>query len=141
LSFYLDTSLVVAALIPESDSVRADAWLRANASTNLGISEWVIAEFSSALSIKVRARQIEPSARANAMAVFMRLSMEAFTVLPISNEHVRTAARFVEQSSRALRAPDALHLAICADHGAALCTLDQDMKEAAKALGISAAEI
>jgi hypothetical protein len=35
-----------------------------------------------------------------------------------------------------LRAGDALHLAICADHGATLCTLDRRLGDAASALGV-----
>jgi len=36
----------------------------------------------------------------------------------------------------ALRAGDALHLAICADHGATLCTLDRRLSEAGSTLGV-----
>ena len=42
-----------------------------------------------------------------------------------------------EPSTRwGLRAGDALHLAICADHGATLCTLDRRLSEAGPALGV-----
>jgi predicted nucleic acid-binding protein len=37
-----------------------------------------------------------------------------------------------------LRAGDALHLAICATHGATLCTLDQRLSDAGSALGVEA---
>ena len=37
-----------------------------------------------------------------------------------------------------MRAGDALHLAICADHGATLCTLDRRLAEAGPALGVKA---
>jgi predicted nucleic acid-binding protein len=36
-----------------------------------------------------------------------------------------------------LRGGDALHLAICGDQGATLCTLDRTQSEACTALGIS----
>jgi uncharacterized protein len=48
----------------------------------------------------------------------------------------RTAARFADQHALGLRAGDALHLAICADHGATLCTLDRRLSEAGPALGV-----
>jgi hypothetical protein len=48
----------------------------------------------------------------------------------------RTAARFADQYSLGLRAGDALHLAICADHGATLCTLDQRLSDPGSALGV-----
>ncbi|HWX27774.1 MAG TPA: hypothetical protein VNZ53_10105 [Steroidobacteraceae bacterium] len=37
-----------------------------------------------------------------------------------------------------LRAGDALHLAVCADHGATLCTLDHRLSDAGSALGVNA---
>jgi predicted nucleic acid-binding protein len=36
-----------------------------------------------------------------------------------------------------LRAGDALHLAVCAEHGATLCTLDQRLAEAAPSVGVA----
>ncbi len=36
-----------------------------------------------------------------------------------------------------LRAGDALHLAICANQGATLCTLDRRLIDAATALGVA----
>jgi predicted nucleic acid-binding protein len=35
-----------------------------------------------------------------------------------------------------LRAGDALHLAICVDHGATLCTLDRRLSDAGSVLGV-----
>ena len=74
--------------------------------------------------------------RADALAMFTRLATESFTVVPVSRLQFRTAARFVEQHALGLRAGDALHLAICADHGATLCTLDRRLSDAASALGL-----
>ena len=54
----------------------------------------------------------------------------------MSRLQFRTAARFVEQHVLGLRAADALHLAICADHGATLCTLDRRLSDAATVLGV-----
>ena len=52
------------------------------------------------------------------------------TILLVSGLQFRTAARFADQHMLGLRAGDALHLAICADHGATLCTLDRRLSEA-----------
>ena len=46
------------------------------------------------------------------------------------------AARFADQYELGLRAGDALHLAICVDHGATLCTLDRRLSGAGSALGV-----
>lgn len=134
---YLDTSLLVAALTRERETGRMQAWLGEQEPDNLAISGWVMAEFSSALSIKLRARQIDAAQRAAALAMFTRLSAESFMTLPISGMQFRTAARFADQHALGLRAGDALHLAICADHGASLCTLDRRLHLAGEALGVA----
>ena len=120
---YLDTSLLVAVLTNEVETGRMQGW------------HWVATEFSSALSLKLRTGQIGAGDRAEAMATFARLATDSFTVVPVSRLRFRVAARFADQYSLGLRAGDALHLAICADHGATLCTLDRRLSDAGSALG------
>ena len=115
------------------------AWLAEQEPGSLGISDWVTTEFSSALSVKLRSGQIEASHRAAALAMFTRLSAESLTLLPVSGVQFRAAARFADQFALGLRAGDALHLAICADRGATLCTLDRRLGEAGPAVGVKTA--
>jgi len=123
-------------LTNEAETGRAQAWLAEQAADGIAISDWVTTEFSSALSVKLRSGQIEPVHRADALAMFTRLSADSFAVLPVSGLQFRTAARFADQYALGLRAGDALHLAICADHGVTLCTLDRRLSEAGPALGV-----
>ena len=134
---YLDTSLVVTALTREAATPRVQAWLAAQDPASLSISDWVITEFSSALSIKLRTGQIDAGQRAQAMAMFHRLVAETFTVRPVSAARFRTGAGYVDQYGLGLRAGDALHLAVAAEHGLGLCTLDQRLAEAGLTLGVA----
>ena len=133
---YLDTSLLVAALTNETETERLQRWLGQQAEDDLAISDWVVTEFSSALSIKLRAGHIEPAHRAYALAMFARLTTDNFLVVPVARLQFRTAARFADQHGLRLRAGDALHLAVCADHGATLCTLDRRLGDAGSVLGV-----
>jgi predicted nucleic acid-binding protein len=135
LSLYLDTSLLVSAFTHEADSIQALDWLDAQP-PDLIVSDWVIAEFSAALSIKRRLGQIDTTQRTAALASFTRMCNESATVLAISRLHFRTAARLADEYLPGLRAGDALHLALCVDHGATLCTLDRRLCEAAPAFGV-----
>ncbi len=133
---YLDTSVLVAALTKEAESARIQTWLAEQVPGTLAISEWVTTEFSSALSIKLRTRQMQVTHRAGVLAMFARLRVESLSALPISGEQFRTAAHFADQYTLNLRAGDALHLAICGAHGATLCTLDRRLSDAGAELGV-----
>jgi predicted nucleic acid-binding protein len=134
--YYLDTSLLVSALTTEAKTASVQSWLGEQPASELAISEWVITEFSAALSIKLRTGQLDPGTRADALTLFARFCSETAEVLPISGLHFRIAARFADRHALGLRAPDALHLAICADHGATLYTLDRRLADAGPGLGL-----
>jgi len=114
------------------------AWLEQQAGSVLMISDWTVTEFSSALAIKLRTGQLDPDSRATAIALFHRLVTDSFDVLPVSSNHFRIAAKFADHHELGLRAGDALHLAVAADHGATACTLDRRMAAAGPALGVQA---
>ncbi len=94
---YLDTSLLVAALTIEAETQRMQNWLSQQQADKLAISDWLATEFPSALSIKLRTRQIEAVHRAEALVMFTRLATDSFTLVRVSPLQFRSAARFVEQ--------------------------------------------
>jgi uncharacterized protein len=68
LSFYIDTSALVATLVVEPHTDRALAWLGAQQPGSVFISDWVHTEVASALSVKERTGQLSPGLRAAASA-------------------------------------------------------------------------
>jgi predicted nucleic acid-binding protein len=71
---YLDTSLIVAALVRESGTDAAKAYLSAARAEFLLASRWVVTELSSALDLKVRTGTITAAEQTAALAMFRRFS-------------------------------------------------------------------
>ncbi len=111
-------------------------WLESQNGHELAVSDWVLAEFSSAISIKRRSGQIDDTGRADALTEFKRLVAVSLSVLPVERAQFRMASHFADQFALGLRGADALHLAIAAGHGATLCTLDRRLHDAGMALGV-----
>ena len=136
--FYLDTSVAIAATTFENNSQLAFDWIERQPPGLIVISDWVVTEFSAALSIKLRAGQIQPADRARAQADFDQLRDESLRTLPFSSLYFRQAAKLAEQYALGLRAGDALHLAIAKANAATLVTFDRKLLTAAAALDIPA---
>lgn len=132
---YLDTSLVVALITAERHTDEAQAWLGAQAAGDPVISDWVTVEAASALSLKERAGILSAADRAWADETYRALRHDVFEVVPVRHSALIEAAAFVSRAELSLRAADALHVAIAADHEARLCTRDVTQAKAAQCLG------
>lgn len=95
-------------------------------------------EFAAALSVKLRTAAIGEPVRAAITGQFGLLRQQALRTLPVSSSHFHMAAQYAERSHLGLRAGDALHVAIAAETGAAICTTDKRLANAAAAVGVMA---
>jgi predicted nucleic acid-binding protein len=133
---YVDTSVVVSALTVETRSEQATQWLVAQEPGVLLISPWVSTEFASAIGMKLRQTAISGDDAARATAAFKKLVRDSCRVVQVSHGHFEAASEFLGDHRLMLRFGDALHLAIAADVGATLATLDQRLFDAARSIGI-----
>jgi predicted nucleic acid-binding protein len=134
---YLDTSVLVAALATEVHTPRAQRWLLAAEADALATSGWATAEFSSAMSLKLRMGSIDPEGRKAALDGLAAMLSDSLVLLTIVDAYFHAAAGFADRHTLGLRAPDALHLAIAAGNGATLVTLDKRLASAGKKLGVA----
>lgn len=134
---YLDTSVLVSALTHESRTREMQIWLGTQPIDQLTISDWVVTEFSGALSLKLTTGQLTPEQRASVLAMFTQLRQESLQRFSITSNDFHAAAQMADHYQSGLRSGDALHLAIAANHGAQFCTLDRQLSKAAEVMGVS----
>ena len=134
--FYLDTCVLVSAFGHEASTAEVTQWLAIQHVTQLRISDWQITEFSSALSLKLRTRQINVVQRNGMLAQFVAYKDSLSPVLPVSSRDFIEAAHMVEQHHTGLRANDALHLAIAMHNRLCLVSLDERLVNAARLLAV-----
>ena len=136
--YLLDTSLIVAALTRETQSDVAIKWLLAHRLDDLAICEWTVTEFASAMSSKLRSKQITRLAYVAAHAEFETWATKQLIMLRVVSDHFEHATAFCNDVASGLRAPDALHLAVSFLNGATLVTFDHGLHRGAVIIGLSA---
>ncbi|WP_242098223.1 type II toxin-antitoxin system VapC family toxin [Sphingomonas sp. CROZ-RG-20F-R02-07] len=133
---YPDTSILVSAYTEELYSEIAENWLRSSADEEMMASLWCEMEMASALGAKTRAGIIAPAERQRLLMIVRSLLRDSMTLISVEPRHFALAADLLARSTKPLRAADGLHLAIAADAGATLWTLDGPMAAAGQALGL-----
>lgn len=134
---YLDTNIVVALCVREQDSDRVEAALAA-IKEPFTTSEWTRVEFTSAMGIKVRHRELTELLARRALADYYQAFEPGIKVVTPSREDYILAADYLQDLKSGLRSGDALHLAVAINQKATrLLTLDKTFIKAAHSSGLS----
>ena len=130
MSVYLDASVILAMLIEEAGTEAMVAFLAANDEA------LIAAEVVSGISRLVRMGALEAEDGQARLADFDAWRGSNTTDLDIQAPDTRLASTFVRRFDLRLRAPDAVHAALCRRGGHGLVTLDRRLASAAEALGV-----
>lgn len=136
MSAYLDASVLIPTLIEEPSSPAVlrllDSW-----PGDLRVSDFAAAEVASGLSRLVRATYLEREDATIRLADFDTWRAGATLPCDIRASDMRLAGEYVRRFELMLRAPDALHAAICRRLDLTLITLDRRLAAAGDALGLN----
>jgi len=135
---YLDTSVLVAILLANPFTARAFRYLN-DATPSLVVSDYAAAEFASAVARMVRMRELTVDAARKAFATFDRLAPRVVQRIETSSADIKSAETFLRRPDLALRAPDAINIAIAERIGASLMTFDDKMAASARTLDVEVA--
>jgi predicted nucleic acid-binding protein len=133
---YLDASVVVSMFTIDVHSNRARTWLDAER-RDLSLSDWSLAEFSSAIALGVRVGRLSETDRHGAEALLGAWLGSNARVDAVQADDIRVARSLIGATQLPLRASDALHLAIAKRLGHTIATFDVGMARAAADLGLA----
>jgi uncharacterized protein len=128
---YLDTSVVVALLLQDIHSTKADAWLVKTKPTFV-ISDFCSVEFAAVVSRRVRMNWSTSDNASLALRKFDDWLSRPVQVIRCGPEQMASAGRIVRDFTTKLSAPDAIHLAMTRDLGFTLATFDDRLADAAR---------
>lgn len=133
---YLDTSVVVALFTHEPGTPKVMSWY-ADLQELPVASDWLLTEFSSAISLKVRTGQLLEGNAKRVREEFSLFVDGAVRLVPVSRDAFRIAGDMIAQHQNGLRAGDSLHLAVAMALGAThMATLDGNLARNAKRIGL-----
>jgi uncharacterized protein len=132
---YLDTSIIVPAYCVEPLSDRVDELLRRE--SDLAISNLTEVEFYSALSRKVRQRELTLD-EAQQLSIDFRTDLDSgiYQRLSVEAIHFQLAREWISRFDTVLRTLDALHLAIASGYEMPVITGDVGLAESGRSLDL-----
>lgn len=132
---YLDTSIVAPLYWAETLSDRIEELVLSE--TELGLSQLVEVELVSALSRRVRMREISQD---DATAIVERFQSDIdsgfYTRITLETIHYHLAREWISWFTTPLRTLDALHLAVASQNNIRLVTADAALAASAQFLGV-----
>jgi predicted nucleic acid-binding protein len=132
---YLDTSFVAPLVISEDSSDAVEALVMKVKPGELATSIWTRVELASLVARKLRMGELSAAKAEAVRCEFDRVLDESFEILLPTAADFAAAIQFLAIPNTGLRAGDAFHLAIAANHGAKkILTLDQGFIKAGKRL-------
>ena len=133
---YVDTSVIVALLTVEPKTQDVMAWYAGLREVPY-CADWLLTEFSSAISIKLRARELTETHAKLVRKEFTMLAAGGLRLVSVSRAAFKQAADMVKQHRYGLGAGDSLHLAVALELGASyMATLDGTLAENAERQGL-----
>jgi predicted nucleic acid-binding protein len=137
MSLYLDASVLVPTVVAELVSPAVVEFLLSR-EDDLTVSDFAAAEVASALSRLVRMDRLTITEATERLADFDAWRAGETENADMGAHDCRLANSYVRRFELKLRAPDALHAAICRRLDLRLVTLDRRLAAAARELGIDA---
>ena len=132
---YFDTSFLAPLILEEASSTRVEAYVNRLPPGELCASHWARVEFASLLSREVRSGGLAQRDALAAAEQLEQMLAESWQILSPQAADYELARQFILRFPAALRAGDAMHLAVAKNHGAkSLLTLDKGMLKAGKLL-------
>ena len=136
MSFYVDTSVLVAYYCPEPLSDKAERFLTTHLQP--AISALTELELFSAVSRKVREGGINKRDGNRIIATFVsHVDSKFYTYFPVQQHHYRLARDWIGLFKFGLKSLDALHLAIASSEELTIVSADRNLLRSAEALGLN----
>jgi len=135
LTAYLDAS-ALAPMLTLEPTLTAIAGFMKTRPAPLHVSEFAVAEVGSVMSRLVRMGALSASEASDRLSAFDAWRGAEAQSADVHASDVRACTAIVRRFELMLKAPDALHLAICLRLGARLVTLDHRLARAAQVLDV-----
>jgi len=133
---YLDASALLPLFLADEHTERMRRRV-APSQPPVAASLFGVAECGAVVASRVRGRILSPSEGARLLRTMDAWLDSMATLHRVDNADHEEAAALTRRFDLGLRAPDALHLAICRRLGTALLTVDARQAEAARRLGLA----